>query len=170
MEKSSALAMEFYLTLRHMTINLTCGLTIKHFEAICPITKITVAQTYSSASSKNAADFLKLVEHKMPFDISSIQVDGGSEFRDQFETLCEEQNIPLYVLPPRSPELNCNVERVNRTLRYEFYRLYDGLFDLYAIRDSLRDYLEIYNTYRPHQNLHLLTPMAYWRAYQNGGL
>jgi len=154
----------------HMTINLYGGTNLKHFEAICPITKITVAQTYNAASSKSAADFLEFVRLKMPFKIKSIQVDGGSEFRDKFENLCQQQNIPLFVLPPKSPELNGNVERVNKTLRYEFYRLYDGLLDFFSIRKSLKDYLKIYNEYRPHQNLNLLTPMAYWQTYSNGGL
>ncbi len=154
----------------HMTISMPSGLQIKHFEAICPVTKITVAQSYSTASSKNAADFLKLVQRKVPFKIQSIQVDGGSEFRDEFEACCQHLDLPLFVLPPRSPELNGNVERVNRTLKYEFYRIYDGLLDLFSIRKSLHDYLKIYNNFRPHQNLNLLTPMAYWRTYQNGVL
>lgn len=152
----------------HMTIFMPSGMQVKHFEAICPVTKITVAQSYSTASSKNAADFLKLVQRKVPFKIKSIQVDGGSEFRDEFESLCKQLDLPLFVLPPRSPELNGNVERVNRTLKYEFYRIYDGLLDLFSIRKSLHDYLKLYNNFRPHQSLHSLTPMAYWRTYQNG--
>lgn len=153
----------------HMTVFID-NMQIKHFEAICPITKITVAQSYKNATSKTAAEFLNYVKKKMPFDITSIQVDGGSEFRDEFETACANKIIPLFVLPPRSPELNGNVERVNRTIRYEFYQLYDGLLDLFSIRKSLENYLEIYNSFRPHQNLNLMTPMAYWLNYQNGGI
>ncbi|MGI9214863.1 MAG: hypothetical protein ACR2HS_04275 [Gammaproteobacteria bacterium] len=40
-----------------------------------------------------------------PFKISSIQVDGGSEFMKDFERLCQEKSIDLFVLPPKSPKL-----------------------------------------------------------------
>ena len=39
----------------------------------------------------------------LPFDLISIQVDGGSEFRDEFEQACEVLKNPLFVLPPRKP-------------------------------------------------------------------
>ena len=38
-----------------------------------------------------------------PFPIRSLQVDGGSEFRDEFEQACRDLGIPLYVLPPKNP-------------------------------------------------------------------
>ena len=34
-----------------------------------------------------------------------------------FEDTCKEKEIPLYVLPPRSPQKNGGVERMNRTMR-----------------------------------------------------
>ncbi len=55
-----------------------------------------------------------------------IQVDGGSEFRDEFETACKDSGIALYILPPQSPKFNGCVERANGTSRYEFYPLYQG--------------------------------------------
>jgi hypothetical protein len=50
----------------------------------------------------------------MPFAVESIQVDGGSEFRTDVEESCAESGIDLFVLPPRSPELNGCVEHCNR--------------------------------------------------------
>ena len=114
----------------HRSVYVAGELTVKHFEAICPVTKMTVCQAYRNASSKTAAEFLTLVKEKMPFSLESIQVDGGSEFRKDFEDACRESDIDLFVLPPSSPELNGCVERCNRTLRYEFYQLYDGLIGL----------------------------------------
>ncbi len=49
--------------------------------------------------------------------VSSVQVDGGSEFMQEFETACRDAGIPLHVLPPRRPDINGSVERSNRTLR-----------------------------------------------------
>lgn len=147
----------------HMTVTAWPAKTIKHFEATCPVTRITVSQCYLNATSKTAARFLAHVKEQLPFKLQSIQVDGGSEFRRDFEEACEAQAIPLFVLPPRSPELNGRVERCNRTLRYEFYQLYDGLCDLTALREALLGYMNIYNTFRPHQALKQATPMAYYQ-------
>lgn len=61
-----------------------------------------------------------------PFPIRSMQVDGGSEFRDEFEQACRDLGIPRYVLPPEKPRYNGCVERANGTSRYEFYPFYEG--------------------------------------------
>ena len=146
----------------HMSISLVRGMSIKHFKATCPVTKITVCQAYHNASSQTAAQFLLMVKAEMPFKLDSIQVDGGSEFRNRFEDACAKSNIELFVLPPRSPELNGCVERCNRTLRYEFYQLYDGLLSLIELRRALAKYMKLYNLFRPHQALDLETPFSYY--------
>ena len=154
----------------HMSVFVGPGKTVKHFEATCTITKLTVAESYSNASSKTAAEFLSLVKKKLPFHLLSIQVDGGSEFRKDFEESCAREQIELIVLPPKSPELNGCVERCNRTLRYEFYRFYDGNLDLFSIRQALSGYMNIYNTFRPHQALQQATPLEYYQRYYQGGI
>jgi hypothetical protein len=35
-----------------------------------------------------ATDFLHHLKMKFPFPIKTIQIDGGSEFKDQFEAAC----------------------------------------------------------------------------------
>lgn len=37
-----------------------------------------------------------------------------------FETICEELRIPLFVLPPESPKINGNLERMNRIIIEDF--------------------------------------------------
>ena len=61
----------------------------------------------------------------MPFPVKAIQVDGGSEFMAEFEVACQARGLALYVLPPRSPQMNGAVERCNGAWRYEFYQTYD---------------------------------------------
>ena len=61
----------------------------------------------------------------MPDPVKAIQIDGGSEFMAEFEQACADKNLPLYVLPPRSPKLNGAVERCNGAWRYEFYACVD---------------------------------------------
>ena len=87
---------------------------------------------------------------QLPFGLVSIQVDGGSEFRDDFEQACKDLGILLFVLPPKSPKLNGCVERANGTSRYEFYPFYQGALTLKAINQKLTAYQHYYNYYRPH--------------------
>ena len=76
-------------------------------------------RAYRRQTSTAGADFLHYLRKKFPFRIKAIQIDGGSEFKDQFEEACKGKNILLFELPPRSPKLNGHVERANRTHREE---------------------------------------------------
>jgi transposase len=152
------------LQIDHCSVNLGNCVTIKHFKAVCPITKICVEQAYSRATSATAARFLKYVKKNLPFKIKSIQVDGGSEFMKKFEGLCQKEKIPLYVLPPRSPQFNSHVERGNSTVKYEFYNFYNGRPVLCVLRKKLRKFVNFYNVYRPHQYLHYQTPLQYYHS------
>ncbi len=148
----------------HMSVNISSGFQVKHFQGICPVTKMVVEQVYSSATSFVAKQFLEYALSNLPFPIKSVQVDGGSEFMKDFEQLCEEQGIPLYVLPPKTPENNGNVERANGSAKYEFYALYSGPLTLFNLRKKLNLYVKKYNSYRPHQALQYLTPLQYYSS------
>lgn len=155
----------------HMTVQLPGLGTMKHFNAICPITKIAVERVYRTATSQNGAIFLENVLRELPFEVVSIQVDGGSEFMKEFEDLCFKKGIVLFVLPPKSPELNGTVERGNGTFRYEFYAQQDRFESLFQLQDSLQKFVTSYNTFRPHHGVGLLTPYeAYELISKNGGL
>ncbi|GHT96606.1 hypothetical protein FACS1894122_15040 [Alphaproteobacteria bacterium] len=97
-----------------------------------------------------------------PFEILSVQVDGGSEFRGDFEEACRILQIPLIVLPRACPKYNSGIESSNRTLREEFYAR-DNLqtATLEEIRVELKKAVQKYNEYRPHNRLKGLTPMQY---------
>ena len=128
-----------------------------------PTTRIKQSYCYATPSSKNAKDFL--INHlipTLPFNIKSIQVDGGFEFRKYFEEACKELNIPLFVLPPYSPKYNGRIERSNRTIREEFYnnkKLLENCITRADYNDKLKEYIDKYNNYRPHQALDFKTPM-----------
>jgi putative transposase len=144
----------------HMTVCSNSS-SIKHFKAVCPVSKFMVCEVYYSAGSRKAAEFLRKVINDMPFKISSIQVDGGSEFMKDFESLCKELEIKLLVLPPRSPKYNGNVERCNGVTRDDFYSQSNDIFNVATVRGHLKVFQGKYNGYRPHQALHNLTPMEY---------
>jgi len=145
----------------HMTVAMAPESFIKEFKAICPVTKQQVARAYRNATANNARDFLRTLIRDLPFPVRSIQVDGGSEFMAEFEEECAKLKIPLYVLPPKRPQYNGCVERANGTSRGEFYPFYQGALTIAAINKALKQYLQLYNDYRPHQSLDLLTPNEY---------
>jgi len=103
---------------------------------------------------------LELIE-KTPFTIESIQVDGGSEFMDEFEKACQTLKIDLYVLPPKRPQYNGGVERSNRTFREEFYTQPSLANSMADLNEELKKALHKYNHYRPHHHLKLYTPIEY---------
>ena len=66
------------------------------------------------------------------------------------------------VLPPRSPKMNCYVERANETYRYEFWNVYEIPDTIEETRKLLRKFEYKYNCERMHQSLNYLTPMEYY--------
>ncbi len=79
-----------------------------------------------------------------------------------FEALCEELKIPLFVLPPKSPELNGCVERGNGVVKTEFYSQYSGSDAIKAVQSALEKYNLFYNKVRPHQALANQPPLRYY--------
>ena len=130
----------------------------RQFTAIDVVSRCAVLGVRSQATAGTAAAFLDELVTRMPIPIQAIQVDGGSEFKAEFEIACHDRGIALYVLPPRSPKLNGHVERMNGTCRREFWEWYDGVLDLPVLQAALRDFEVFYNTQRLHQALGYRTP------------
>jgi putative transposase len=145
----------------HMTVTKN-GITVKHFQGWERNSKYIDAEVYSNAKSSSAIRFLKEMVENAPFEITCIQVDGGSEFMAEFEEACQELGIALIVLPPAKPTYNGGVERGNRIFREEFYARRDLMADsVRGMRAELKKAVLKYNTYRPHKSLKGLTPMQY---------
>lgn len=137
------------------------GVVLKHFTAHDVVSKWNVLSVYTSATATNASNFLDLMTQRMPFSNRAVQVDGGAEFESVFEEKCRQAGIRLFALPPRSPKLNGAVERAHRTHAEEFYEITDSDFALPALRKALLEWEMRYNTIRPHQSLHYVTPSKY---------
>ncbi len=146
-----------------LNVCLTPGYRLKHFSASCPVSRWTVAEIANKATSATAARFLDKVLDDCPFTIEAIQVDGGSEFMAAFEDTCANKGIALYVLPPKSPKLNGTVERMQETWRGEFYEAYELPWTVSELRPLVQRFQDLYNTYRPHDSLHKMTPANYLR-------
>lgn len=137
------------------------GKHLKHFTARDVISRWDVLEVYASATAEHARQFLTTVLARMPFPVKAIQVDGGSEFMQQFETACADLGVRLFVLPPRSPKLNGRVERAHRTHLDEFYAVYHLEYQPLALNSVLREWERIYNHVRPHRALDNLSPSEY---------
>ncbi len=139
------------------------GVVYKHFTARDVFCRWDVLEVSHRATAQAAAGFLETVLERMPFPVRAIQVDGGSEFKADFERACQERGVRLFELPPRSPKLNGCVERAQRTHQEEFYQVEDLPETIGELRQKLRAWETIYNTVRPHQALGQRTP---WEFYQ----
>lgn len=140
------------------------GVERRHFSALDVVSRYSVVGVRGSATAGTARDFLADVIERAPFPIKAIQVDGGSEFKAEFEIACQERGLALYVLPPRSPKLNGRVERVNGTHRREFWECYGDELDLPTLQAALRAWEVEYNEVRPHQALGYHTPAEFLAA------
>jgi putative transposase len=147
----------------------TAGHWYKHFSARDVVSRWDVLGVYGRATALTARDFLNAVIERMPGPVRAIQVDGGSEFKAEFEEACREKGLRLFVLPPRSPKLNGCVERAQRTHKEEFYQMLDPPDSLDELRRLLLAQELCYNTVRPHQALGQLTPQQWLLASQERG-
>lgn len=137
------------------------GVVLKQFTARDMISRWDVLEVHGRATSTAATLFLDTLQRRLPFPLRALQVDGGSEFAALFEQACRERGIKLFVLPPRSPKLNGQVERANRTHTEEFYEITPFSLPLTELNRELRDWERTYNTVRPHQALGYLTPLQF---------
>ena len=137
------------------------GVMFKQFTARDVVSRWDVLQAHTRATAFTATQFLDTLQNRMPFPIRAVQVDGGSEFADEFEQACQQRGLHLFVLPPRSPKLNGAVERANRTHTEEFYQVTPCSLEMKKLNRELRHWERIYNTVRPHQALGYLTPQQF---------
>lgn len=145
-------------------LSLGPGNPVRQFTAYCPVAKWTVAKAYRRATAAAASMFLDKLQAEMPFEVEAIQVDGGSEFMAEFEDACQRRGLKLYVLPPKSPQMNGGVERCNGAWRYEFYAAYDLPTTVEQLNPLIDSFQNLYNHHRPHGALGGLTPDEYRRA------
>lgn len=148
-----------------LQLRLIAGKVRFQFSAWDMAVKFGAFRAYKNQTSTAAADFLHHMKMKFPFPIKAIQIDGGSEFKDQFEEACRKGGIVLFVNRPRCPEMNGGVERANRTSREEFYEVENLGLTIEELNRQLDRWAYTYNHVRPHRTLDLLTPYEYYRQW-----
>jgi len=137
------------------------GVVLKQFTARDMVSRWDVIEVHHRATSTAATLFLETLQRRLPFPLRALQVDGGSEFAALFEQACRQRDLRLFVLPPRSPKLNGQVERANRTHTEEFYEVTPCSLPIAELNRELQNWERTYNTVRPHQALGYLTPQEF---------
>lgn len=144
-------------------VRFTNGIKRYIVTAIDLESEFAFAYGYVSHSSKTTADFMQTFKAVAPIFLTHIQTDNGSEFNDHFELFCGQESITHFFTYPRSPKMNAEIERFNRTLSEAFIMKHRHLlaYDLVAFNRALMDWLLWYNTRRPHWSLGLVAPLRY---------
>lgn len=150
-----------------LTLKLLPNLRRYQFSARDLVGKWDGLKAYCRQTNFCAALFLDYLEKVFPFPIKALQIDGGSEFKKDFERECQQRGFLLFVLPPSSPKLNGGVERANRTHREEFYEVNEIEFSLIEHNRQLKKWEDTCNFIRPHQALDYLTPDEYYQQWKN---
>lgn len=96
-----------------------------------------------------------------------VLTDNGKQFTGRFghhpsevlfDRICRENGIIHRLTAPRSPTTTGKIERFHRTLRVEFLSGGRTFADMAGAQAELDDWVQSYNTIRPHQGIGMKTP------------
>lgn len=91
--------------------------------------------------------------------IDFIQTDNGLEFQKRFhDHVTTKLGWKHHYIHKSSPNENAVIERSFRTDEEEFFWRIDRPKDPIELNQMYQDYLNTYNTFRPHMGLNYLTP------------
>ncbi|OBK73382.1 IS481 family transposase [Mycobacterium sp. 1164985.4] len=106
-------------------------------------------------------------------DPEQILTDNGKVFTGRFnhpptevrfDAICRERGIEHLLTQPRSPTTTGKIERFHRSLRAEFLSTAQPFTSLKTAQQALDEWVEDYNTNRPHQSLKMDTPAQRFTA------
>ena len=144
-------------------VRFTDGMRRYIVTAIDKEAKFAFAYAYKNHSSDAAKDFMQKFKHVAPVSLTHVQTDNGSEFEKHFHMYLTNAGIIHFNTYPRSPKMNAEIERFNRTLSDAFIKRNRLLLahDIDRFNLLLMDWLLWYNTRRPHWTLGLVSPLKY---------
>jgi transposase InsO family protein len=96
-----------------------------------------------------------------------ILTDNGKVFTGRFnhpvvevlfDRICRENGIEHLLTQPRSPTTTGKIERFHRSMRTEFLSDRAAFTSLKVAQQALDEWVNYYNTARPHQSLDMATP------------
>ena len=114
-------------------------------------------------NSRLTTGFLKRAQTQAPFQFQTVQTDHGSEFSKWFTKIAEHTGISHRHSRVRTPTDNGHVERFIRTLQDECLHRIPKDFGVW--KKEIPEFIEYYNTKRPHMGLKMKTPLEVLRSY-----
>ena len=81
-----------------------------------------------------------------------------------FDAICREHGIEHLLTQPRSPTTTGKIERFHRSMRAEFLSDREPFATLKTAQQALDEWVQDYNTARPHQSLQMATPAQRFHA------
>ena len=121
------------------------------------------AKPVKRVNSWQSARFLNEAMEVMPFSLSLVQTDHGSEFAKWFSKQLLTKEIDHRHSRVRRPTDNGHVERFIRTLQQECLARTSRSFK--AWEKAIPEFIHYYNTERPHMGLDMKTPMEVMQSY-----
>lgn len=119
-----------------------------------PVVKIGAGESFK---------FVERAVDSIPFKIRMIQSDHGAEFSKHFTKKILAEGINHRHTRIRRPTDNGHLERFNRTIQEEC--LFKIPKTLESYQKAIPQYLNYYNTERPHMALNMLTPLKVMQSY-----
>lgn len=154
---------------KHVTPELS-GLpfTVYEYAGIDILSRYKVAVLLPEISDESASLALEFFLKWFPFAIEYIQTDNGLEFQRSFQLACQKHNIDHYFIHKNSPNENAVIERSFKTDQEEFYYWLEKQPEhISELNSWLQQFINQYNTFRPHQALDYKTPQEVVNLYLN---
>lgn len=111
--------------------------------------------------NNHSLKFVKQAQLGAPFKFGTLQSDHGSEFSKWFTKRIIENGMAHRHSRIRTPSDNGHLERFNRTIQDECLSRIPRKLRVY--QKEIPEYIEYYNTERPHMALDMKTPLEVMR-------
>lgn len=121
------------------------------------------AEVATHINTYGSLQFLAKARGIAPFQFTTIQSDHGPEFSKYFSKQVLASGLSHRHSRVRTPSDNGHLERFNRTLQEECMSRVPR--SLKAYQKALPEYLQYYNSERPHMALNMRSPLEVMRSY-----
>lgn len=142
--------------------------TVYEYGAIDILSRYKLAVLLPEISDECASLALEYFLKWFPFKVVYLQTDNGLEYQSTFDQACQKHQINHYFIHKNSPNENAVIERSFKTDQEEFYYWLEKAPEhIGELNQWLQNFINLYNTDRPHQSLDYKTPFEVVKLYQH---
>ena len=120
------------------------------------------AEPALAVNCRATSSFMRTAREQAPFSFKTIQTDHGSEFAKWFTKITIHDGLEHRHTRVRTPTDNAHVERFIQTLQKECLHRIPRTME--AWQKEIPEFIQYYNTERPHMGLNFKTPMEIIKA------